>query len=134
MKQLELVEQIFDQIQKEAPCKKNQLINELIDLIIKMNEPHHLNNLIWHGKTDRVKYLIKKGADINAIVDKQGNNLLMIAIMSLNKDLAKFLIANNINLKVMNSNCKTAFILAKENDLLDIAVLISHTLSLQNNK
>jgi len=48
--------------------------------------------------------------------------------------LAKFLIANNINLKVMNSNCKTAFILAKENDLLDIAVLISHTLSLQNNK
>ena len=50
------------------------------------------------------------------------------------KDLAKFLIANNINLKVMNSNCKTAFILAKENDLLDIAVLISHTLSLQNNK
>lgn len=56
---------------------------------------------VWEGREDVVKYLISKGADVNA-KDKEGKTALMLAIWRERLNLVKLLIQNKADTGIKN--------------------------------
>mgnify|MGYP000075278328 CR=1 FL=1 len=56
---------------------------------------------VWEGREDIAKYLISKGADVNA-KDKEGKTALMLAIWRERLNLVKLLIQNKADTGIKN--------------------------------
>lgn len=56
---------------------------------------------VWEGKTEIVKYLLKKDADINT-ADSSGKTPLMLSVWRENLELTKLLVSNGADHKIKN--------------------------------
>lgn len=80
----------------------------------------------WRGKRDIVKYLLAKGAKVNA-VNPDGQNALMQAVMQGFDDVVDVLVAAGADVKARDGRGNTAFSLAAAGAHLEIAdVLLQH--------
>jgi uncharacterized protein len=80
----------------------------------------------WNGKRDIVKYLLAKGAKVNA-VNPEGQNALMQAVERGFDDVVDLLIAQGADVKARDGRGNTAFSLAASEAHLEIMdVLLQH--------
>ena len=85
-----------------------------------------LKKAAGRGKRDIVKYLLSKGAKVNA-VDGEGQNALMDAVERGFDDVVDLLVAQGADVKARDSRGNTAFSLATFGAHLEIAdVLLQH--------
>ena len=75
--------------------------NEIIDAFINkgLDKNRILLYIIFHGKTDFIKYILEKGADLILLYESSKSadkTLLILGINSENLDMVKYLVNNNI--------------------------------------
>ena len=75
------------------------------------------------GNTEVVKYLIVRGADVNAS-DSNGETPLMLAARWDNTEIAQLLIGAGANVNASNVYGETALMIAKERGLTEIVQLL----------
>jgi ankyrin repeat protein len=80
----------------------------------------------WEGRRDIIKYLLSKGANVNAH-NGDGQTALMQTVVRGFDDVVEVLLAAGADVKARDSRGMTAFVLAADNAGLEIAdVLIKH--------
>ena len=80
----------------------------------------------WEGRRDIIKYLLAKGANVNAH-NGDGQTALMQAVVRGFDDVVELLITGGADVKARDSRGMTAFVFAADSAALEIAdVLIKH--------
>ncbi|XP_077997591.1 uncharacterized protein LOC144450756 [Glandiceps talaboti] len=104
---LSFTAQTVDKEEKTAlDLAREHNLNEVTDLIERTSEANHdLSRAVTMGITDLASRALDAGGNINMLIDEgsqHGGSLLMIAICSEHKEMAKFLIHRGINLDYVN--------------------------------
>lgn len=75
-----------------------------------------LHAAVLNNQTEIAKLLISKGADVKAVDDTNGNNVLMMAAENNNVELLKIFLKKGININVKNDKGQTALDLVSDHN------------------